>query len=53
MESPKLPEVRWMIVYDDQDKEAEYFTDIVVALYRLDQLSFSWNCHLFMKIKSA
>lgn len=42
----------WMIVFDDADRDREVFTDEAAARHRYEQISVSWNAHLFVRVHS-
>ena len=42
----------WLIYFDDQDRRPEMFTDEGAALKRYEDISISWNAHLFVLVNS-
>ena len=42
----------WLIYFDDQDRRPEIFTDEGAALKRYEDISISWNAHLFVLVNS-
>ena len=42
----------WAILFDDQDRRPEIFTDEQAAMRRYEQISASWNAHLLVKVHS-
>ena len=48
-----MPVVNYIIFFDDQDREPEYFTDEETAEKRLELVRDNWNCHLFKRVKSV
>ncbi|HEY8037958.1 MAG TPA: hypothetical protein VIF37_20485, partial [Methylobacter sp.] len=43
-------QVDWAIIFDDKDRQSEFFTDHKMAMTRFDVLSMSWSCHLFKRV---
>lgn len=42
----------YLIQFDDYDRRPEIFTTQAAALARFEQISTSWNAHLFVKVRS-
>lgn len=42
----------WLIYYEDDEREAEIYTDEDTALTMFDLRSMNWNCTLFKSVKS-
>lgn len=49
---PQEDEVPYLIVFDDQDRKPELCIGSEVARLRYEQISMSWNAHLYVKIDS-
>ena len=55
MREPSDEEV-WLIWYEDQDRKPELFSGCgatEAAKRRYEQLSITWNCHLFRKVSPS
>jgi hypothetical protein len=46
-------QVDWAIIFDDKDRQSEFFTDHKMAMTRFDVLSMSWSCHLFKRVEGC
>lgn len=42
----------YLIFFDDADRRPEMFTSRLAALHRYEQISTSWNAHLFVRVIS-
>lgn len=51
-ENDQPSEKWWMIYFDDADRRPEIFTDEGCARKRYEQISVSWNAHLFKRVHS-
>lgn len=52
-DKPAFPVVEYLIIYEDQDRPIEYFTEEKPAFARLEIVKYSWNCHLFKRLVSV
>jgi len=53
MEKERLTVVNYIIIFEDKDREIEYFTNKEAAFKRIELLRDNWNCHLFNRILSV